>query len=623
MLPSLILVSILSSVVSAITDHTNVALYWGQNSQGSQSDLATYCQSEDADIYILSFLYEFGGDTSPNVNFASACTSSYSDGLLHCSQIAEDIQTCQSLGKTILLSLGGATGNYGFTDDSNAEEFAGTLWNMFGGGSDDSVERPFDDAIVDGFDFDIENADSTGYAALANKLREYFTEDTSKTYYLSASPQCPYPDASVGDLLENAEIDFAFIQFYNNYCSTVGSSFNWDTWNTYAEDTSPNSDIKLFVGLPAGSGAAGSGYATIDEIQSTFEEYILNNEDTHFGGFALWDASWSSSNTVNDDTFGNNLQSILNSAYSDSGAISSSTSVTTSSLTSTSSSSTISTSTPTTSSSSTSSTTSTYIPSTEEIAFPTSSSTTLTTPTTSTSSSLTTLLPEVVTSSSSNDIEIAQTTNNIPTFTQVTAQVLTISTSSSFADTSIESSSTDLDAVLATTLPTLSITIPQSDEGVVSAEVTTATYGTTTAVDNARHLDFSTTLETLTTSSITSSSSATDATASSTSTSDCSSLSGLSKAKCLNKQFSEGLYLGSADSCTDGEIACSEDGSFAICNFGSWVNMVCSSGTTCYAYNYGDSVDVGCNYISSKSSYEKRDGYISKLFRRHFHSPHA
>ncbi|ODQ45564.1 hypothetical protein PICMEDRAFT_23434, partial [Pichia membranifaciens NRRL Y-2026] len=292
---SLLLSFTLSTVVSAISDYNNVALYWGQNSAGTQQDLASYCSSEKADIYILSFIDVFGSSQQPNVNFANACTESYSSGLLHCPQIGKDIKTCQSLGKTVLISLGGASGAYGFSDDSTAD-FAGTLWNMFGGGSDSSVERPFDDAVVDGFDFDIENNNPKGYATLANKLRSYFSEDSSKTYYLSAAPQCPYPDASVGDLLENASIDFAFIQFYNNYCATTGSNFNWDTWNTFAENTSPNKNIKLFVGLPAATGAAGSGYATIDQIKSTFQNTILNKEDSHFGGFVLWDASWSTSN---------------------------------------------------------------------------------------------------------------------------------------------------------------------------------------------------------------------------------------------------------------------------------------------------------------------------------------
>ena len=59
-----------------------------------------------------------------------------------------DIKTCQSKGKIITLSLGGAGGAVGFTSDSQAETFADTVWNVFLGGS--STTRPFGDAVLDG-----------------------------------------------------------------------------------------------------------------------------------------------------------------------------------------------------------------------------------------------------------------------------------------------------------------------------------------------------------------------------------------------------------------------------------------------------------------------------------------
>lgn len=560
MLHSLLLSFTLSTVVSAISDHNNVALYWGQNSAGTQQDLASYCSSEKADIYILSFIDVFGSSQQPNVNFANACTESYSSGLLHCPQIGKDIKTCQSLGKTVLISLGGASGAYGFSDDSTAD-FAGTLWNMFGGGSDSSVERPFDDAVVDGFDFDIENNNPKGYATLANKLRSYFSEDSSKTYYLSAAPQCPYPDASVGDLLENASIDFAFIQFYNNYCATTGSNFNWDTWNTFAENTSPNKNIKLFVGLPAASGAAGSGYATIDQIKSTFQNTILNKEDSHFGGFVLWDASWSTSNKVNGDTFGNNLQSLLDDSYSGSG---------------------LSDATPSNSLSSSSA--------------GSTSSTSLTSSTSSTS------LTSSTSSSSSNSLTVSAEESTI-------SQPISASSFSSEQTNSVEQTT----SAAATSSTTTSNSIDtNTSESLISPTSMVGEQPALTAQPTPTTLSTSSTSTAATTSTTAGGSGS-----GSNSGSDCSSLSGLSKAQCLNKNFEQGLYLGGASSCNENDIACASDGSFAICNFGNWVKMPCSAGTTCYAYNNGDQVDVGCDYIDSKSSFEKRDNMLMNLFKRY------
>lgn len=60
------------------------------------------------------------------------------------------------------MSLGGAAGSYGFANNADAEAFADTLWNIYGAGK--SSTRPFGDAVIDGFDLDIEGGGPTGYA---------------------------------------------------------------------------------------------------------------------------------------------------------------------------------------------------------------------------------------------------------------------------------------------------------------------------------------------------------------------------------------------------------------------------------------------------------------------------
>lgn len=316
MLPSSVLFLVASYLVSLVAgfdalSKSNVAVYWGQNSYGGQQRLSTYCESDAVDIVLLSFLYSFPGNLQ--VDFSNACSDSYPDGLKNCSTIAQDIKTCQSLGKKVLLSLGGALGAYGFTSDSQATTFATTLWNKFGGGSDD--ERPFDDAVVDGFDLDLENNSQTGTVALGKALRTNFAKDTSKTYYLSAAPQCPYPDASVGNFLSGVDVDFAFIQFYNNYCA-LGSNFNWDTWQTFASGTSPNKNIKLFLGLPGAQSSAGSGYVTPDTVKQ-YVDQIKSTEN--FGGIMLWDASSGFGNVVDGTPFVKQMKRIVSGSGSGSG----------------------------------------------------------------------------------------------------------------------------------------------------------------------------------------------------------------------------------------------------------------------------------------------------------------
>ena len=132
--------------------------------------------------------------------------------------MGQDIKTCQANGKKILLSLGGAAGSYGFTSDAQASSFADELWNLFGGGN--SSTRPFGDAVIDGFDLDIEGGSTTGYATFVTRMRQNFANDTTKTYYISGAPQCPLPDAYLNTALTTSYFDFIFVQFYNNYCTT-------------------------------------------------------------------------------------------------------------------------------------------------------------------------------------------------------------------------------------------------------------------------------------------------------------------------------------------------------------------------------------------------------------------
>lgn len=55
-----------------------------------------------------------------------------------------------------------------------------------------------------------------------------------------------------------------FIQFYNKFCGVVdfaSGNYNFDTWNAWAKGTSANPGVKLFIGVPANTGAGG-GYVS-------------------------------------------------------------------------------------------------------------------------------------------------------------------------------------------------------------------------------------------------------------------------------------------------------------------------------------------------------------------------
>ncbi|KAL8765535.1 MAG: hypothetical protein Q9194_006534 [Teloschistes cf. exilis] len=265
-------------------DNSNMAVYWGQGP--AQPRLAHFCEDTSIDIIPIAFLNVFPDQANggyPGTNFGNQCGSetyknkdgSSSPLLSNCPSIGPDIKTCQALGKKILLSLGGAIPtDQSVKDDASAVSFAKFLWQAFG--PEDATydgPRPFADAVVDGFDFDIESAitdnDPTsqyrGYGTMIDTLRVYFAADAKKQYYISGSPQCVIPDAHLAHPIQTSWFDFLFIQFYNTrQCSarayfdaTYGAKDNqptdisFDAWVNFIRTMAMNKEVKLYIGLPA------------------------------------------------------------------------------------------------------------------------------------------------------------------------------------------------------------------------------------------------------------------------------------------------------------------------------------------------------------------------------------
>lgn len=206
---------------------------------------------------------------------------------------------CQGLGKTIILSLGGATYTQaGWGSVGDAEAAAQSVWDMFGPNTASGADRPFGDSIVDGMDFDFETTTSN-IAAFGSKLRSLMDGATSggaKYFYLAAAPQCVYPDAAVGPALDGSVFfDFIMIQFYNNFCglsnfvegAETQNAFNFDVWDNWAKTVSLNPDVKVLLGIPANTGAGG-GYTNGSKLAAAI---TWSKKYTSFGGVMAWDMS--------------------------------------------------------------------------------------------------------------------------------------------------------------------------------------------------------------------------------------------------------------------------------------------------------------------------------------------
>lgn len=59
-----------------------------------------------------------------------------------------------------------------------------------------------------------------------------------------------------------------------------------DTW---AKTVSPNKNVKIYIGAPASSTAAGSGYVDASTLSSIVQQ--TRSQYSSFGGVMLWDAS--------------------------------------------------------------------------------------------------------------------------------------------------------------------------------------------------------------------------------------------------------------------------------------------------------------------------------------------
>lgn len=140
----------------------NVAVYFGQTDQTGNVGLDRICADDSVDIVVLAFLTLIsGGGGYPGLNFGAACggqtdamKAAGATDLLDCPLMKTHIQTCQSKGKIVLLSIGGAVASSTFAGDGEAAKFAQQLWDLFGAGTGlDKGMRPFGDVVLDGFDF--------------------------------------------------------------------------------------------------------------------------------------------------------------------------------------------------------------------------------------------------------------------------------------------------------------------------------------------------------------------------------------------------------------------------------------------------------------------------------------
>lgn len=256
-----------------------IATYWGQSNDNSEGSLADACATGNYQFVNIGFLSTFGNNQAPMLNLAGHCDTRPESNT--CGRFSSDIASCQSKGVKVLLSLGGARGSYSLSSPDDAKAVANYLWNNFLGGQSDS--RPLGSAVLDGIDFDIEMGTGQFWDDLARALTGF-----NKKVYLSAAPQCVFPDGNLTTALQTGLFDYVWVQFYNNppcgYSGDVATVLNsWNNWITV-----PGKQI--FLGIPASKEAAGSGFIPSEVLKSQVIPTI--SKSPNYGGVMLWDRTF-------------------------------------------------------------------------------------------------------------------------------------------------------------------------------------------------------------------------------------------------------------------------------------------------------------------------------------------
>ncbi|KAA0033735.1 hevamine-A-like [Cucumis melo var. makuwa] len=258
-----------------------ITVYWGQST--AEGTLRETCATGRYKYVILAFLNNFGNGRTPSINLSGHCNPATGG----CTVLSQNIKFCQRMRVKVLLSIGGGVGNYSLASPSDARNFATYLYNHFLSGR--STARPLGDAVLDGIDFDIELGSTANWEVLAKNLKGL--SKSRKRVYLSAAPQCPFPDKFLGTAINKGAFDFIWVQFYNNPpCQYSAGNINnlissWNRWTSSAGGSG-----KIFLGLPAAPGAAGSGYIPANVLTSAILPKI--KKSPRYGGVMLWSRYW-------------------------------------------------------------------------------------------------------------------------------------------------------------------------------------------------------------------------------------------------------------------------------------------------------------------------------------------
>ncbi|KAJ3010209.1 hypothetical protein HKX48_007527 [Thoreauomyces humboldtii] len=294
----------------------NLAVNLGQDTTQWEPTLGTICSTTSyTHIYLSSIKLHsdiFGNPALdldfhcqwPTNKFAGYPTNPAGFNVLSCPIVATDIVYCQSMGIKIIISLSPMDN---LKSAAAAQTSATNIYNTFFGGT--TAYRPFGAAILDGIDIHAWNNDPNPiyYISFIQQMRALMDADSTHSYTITGSMECPYPDYLLGPRsLNNSytvipQLFDTIIPFFTSSPAMCGWGGNnpgfWNIFNTWHSFLLANgkSGATLVAGLPAyyipeWANAAAGDYIPPLDLYDTQNVTVFRNSSL-FAGFALIDVS--------------------------------------------------------------------------------------------------------------------------------------------------------------------------------------------------------------------------------------------------------------------------------------------------------------------------------------------
>ncbi|XP_061347232.1 acidic endochitinase-like [Gastrolobium bilobum] len=253
-----------------------ISVYWGQHSDSDEGTLQDTCATGNYNIVILETLIVYDNGRTPVLNLDDHCGSS------PCSVLQSQIEYCQENNIKVFLSIGqDITIPTNSSPSINVTKYlADYLLEHYLSGQ----SGPLGNVYLDGIDIaDVSDSEHLKWDELVRVIN---ASTTDRRIYISASPQCVYPDYYLDSAIQTGIVDYVWVEFYYQNPDCIYSNGNpskllsaWKTWTSRV----PNSLI--FLGLAASDTIAGyiKPDALISEVLPTVKEA------SNYGGVMIWD----------------------------------------------------------------------------------------------------------------------------------------------------------------------------------------------------------------------------------------------------------------------------------------------------------------------------------------------